>query len=377
MKPIVANLHNSFFMSSETFIYNYISNLKSFHPICLASEFLNLEEFAFPKEDIYKISYNRRKYSFKRISNRFFMRDIRAEKAIKERKPKLIHAHFGWNGYYALRIARRAKIPLVTSFYGCDMSAVPKRKKWLARFRILFNEGDLFLVEGDFMKSNLLDLGCLEEKISIQRIAIPLDKIRFMPRKPKRRGDKMIMIFCGRFVEKKGLNYALEAIEMVKNKHDNFEFRIIGDGPLKPNIENFIKIHRLDDNVKMLGFLTFRNYLDEMQKADIYIHPSITASDGDSEGGAPTTILEAQAMGMPIISTIHADIPNIVLPGKSALLSKEKDSFTLAQNIAYLLENQEVWESMGQKGREFVENYHDIKKEVVNLEEKYMAISKC
>jgi len=185
------------------------------------------------------------------------------------------------------------------------------------------------------------------------------------------------MIFCGRFVEKKGLNYALEAIELVKNRFDNFEFRIIGDGPLKPNIEYFIKGHRLDDKVKMLGFLKFKNYLDEMQKADIYIQPSITASDGDIEGGAPTTILEAQAMGMPIISTFHADIPNIVLPGKSALLSKEKDPHHLAQNITLLLENQPLWEIMGQKGRKFVANYHDIKKEVINLEDKYSAISKC
>ena len=108
-----------------------------------------------------------------------------------------------------------------------------------------------------------------------------------------------------------------------------------------------------------------------MEKADLFLHPSVTADNGDSEGGAPTVILESQAHGMPVISTYHADIPNIVRPNKSALLSNERDVVSLADNILYLLENQDVWANMGLEGRHFVEQYHDIEKEVILLEEKY------
>jgi colanic acid/amylovoran biosynthesis glycosyltransferase len=120
--------------------------------------------------------------------------------------------------------------------------------------------------------------------------------------------------------------------------------------------------------------LNYREYLKRVEEADIFLHPSVTASDGDSEGGAPTTILEAQAMGLPVIATEHADIPNVVVPDRSALLSAERDVNGLARNILFLLENQQLWSRMGKTGREFVEQYHDIKKEVLNLEEKYRQV---
>jgi len=375
-KPVVAHIHHSFFVRSETFIYNYVSNLNHFHPICLAWEFANLDQFPFPEEDRYSISVKR--YTFKGlwygIPRRYLGRDLLTEKIIKKRNAKLIHAHFGPNGVYALKVRRALNIPLITTFYGYDISRLTKIKEWLKQYKILFKEGDLFLVEGQHMKSRLLDIGCSEEKIQIQRIAIPLEKINFKPRKPKKRDGRVILIFSGRFVEKKGLIYALQAIKEVRGRHKNFEFLIIGDGPLKPEIEEFIETNNMGDYVQMLGFLSYENYLKEMQKADIFIHPSVTASNGDSEGGAPTTILEAQAMGMPIISSYHADIPNITVPGKSALLSNERDWETLSRNIAYLLENQEVWEQMGIIGREFVETYHDINKEVNALEDKYTQL---
>jgi colanic acid/amylovoran biosynthesis glycosyltransferase len=254
------------------------------------------------------------------------------------------------------------------------MSRLIQQKKWQERYRILFDKGDIFLVEGLYMKSALLKLGCPQEKIQIQRIAIPLDKINFLPRRPKRNNEKVILIFSGRFVEKKGLLYALKAVEKVKEDGRNIEFRVIGNGILKAEIERFIQIHRMGDYARLLGFLPYENYLKEMQKADIFILPSITAADGDSEGGAPTVILEAQAMGMPIISTYHGDIPNVVIPGKSALLSEEKNIGQLATNIAYLLDNQQIWETMGCCGREFVENYHDIRLEAERLEDKYRFI---
>lgn len=378
MSPIVAHIHNLFFAKSETFIYNYISNLKRVHPICLAGEFVNLDQFPFPKEDIYYININIKKYTIRWFLNKRlgFGRDLKAEKIIKKRKVQLIHAHFGSNGVYSLKLKKRFRIPLVTTFYGYDISKLAKTKEWITRYKDLFQKGDLFLVEGEYMKAKLIELGCPKEKIQVQRIAIPVNKIPFLVKNPKKSNERVILIFSGRFVEKKGLIYALQAIEKVREKFKNFEFRIIGDGPLKREIEEFIKDHSMENYVKLLGFLTYEDYLKEMEKADIFVHPSVTASDGDSEGGAPTTILEAQAMGMPVVSTNHADIPNVTLPGTSALLSDERDCEMLIQNISFLLQNQDIWEKMGRAGRNFVEAHHDIKKEIVALEDKYDFILK-
>ncbi len=373
IRPIIAHINRSFFAGSETFIYHYISNLKQFHPICLGEDFVNLDQFSFPEEDLCSISikWHLLRRLHHKITRRNFKSSTIVDKIAQKKNVKLLHAHFGKNGVYALRAKMRLEIPLITSFYGIYLSKLVKSGVGIAEYTILFREGDLFLVEGPYMKSKLENLGCPARKIQIQRIAVELDRIPFTPRKPMKSGEKAILIFSGRFVEKKGLIYALKAIKDVRKVKKNIEFLIIGDGPLKSEIKHFINTNEMREYVRMLGFLHYENYLKEMQKADIFIQPSITASNGDSEGGAPTTILEAQAMGMPVISSYHADIPNIVIPGKSALLANEKDWKMLSNHIVFLLENQEAWEQMGQTGRRFVETYHDVKKEITALEEKY------
>ena len=378
VKPIVAHISHIFFAKPETFIYHSISNLKQFHPICLCWKIDNLELFPFPERDLHKISLKYNPFEFYRdlVIKRWNdpQAKKRAERIIKEKDVRFIHAHYGYNGYFALNTKKKLNIPLITTFYGIDISCFPRAKKWKSRFKILFQEGDLFLVEGEYMKLLLKDLGCPDEKIHIQRIGIPLHKIKYRPRRPKKNNDKVVFIFGGRFEEKKGLIYALKAVYEVRSKYQNFEFRIIGDGTLRPQIEKFIENHDMKNYVQMLGFLNYEDYLKEMNNADIFVHPSVKATNGDMEGGAPTTILEAQAMGMPVISTYHADIPNIVVEGKSALLSKEKDYKAIACSMEYLLETQEAWEQMGSIGREFVETYHNIYNEVDRLEEIYSQL---
>jgi colanic acid/amylovoran biosynthesis glycosyltransferase len=378
-KPVVVEYNDVFFYKSETFIYNFVSNLKNFHPVYFAREFSNLELFPFPGKDRYSIpaavpDIRDLPWPY-RIRRKLLNVDISGEEMIlRKRKAMLIHAHFGPQGFFALDIRGRLKIPLVTSFYGYDVSELSKQPLWQKRYGQLFKEGDIFLVEGRYMKARLVELGCPEAKIRIQRIAIPVKGIPFIARRAKKNNEKIVFVFCGRFVEKKGTIFALRAFKKLSEKFDNFEFRIIGDGELRSTIEHFISENRMDAVVKLLGFLDYREYLKEMQNADIFVHPSVTAENGDSEGGAPTTILEAQAQGLPVVSTYHADIPNIVVAGKSALLSKENDVDALVDNLAYLIDNQDVWEKMGAAGREFVEKYHDIKNELEGLESIYREL---
>jgi colanic acid/amylovoran biosynthesis glycosyltransferase len=376
-KPIVAHFSNTFFVKSETFIYHYLKHMKRFAPICLAWRLKNRDLFPFPPRNLYSLQLPRHslKWMINGIARRLLKRNLYFEGILKERGVSIMHAHFGHNGVQAMLLKRKLKIPLVTTFYGADLSRYDMIRPLRNQYKKLFQRGRLFLVEGEHMKEKLHSLGCPLRKIKIQRIAIPVQDIAFRERLPKGNGI-VKFLFCGRFTEKKGLIYALEAFKKVRKQINNIRFCIIGDGELKEDIHFFVKKHKLENCVELPGFLNYDEYLKRVEEADIFLHPSVTASDGDSEGGAPTTILEAQAMGLPVISTYHADIPNIVVPDRSALLSAERDIDALARNILFLLENQHLWRDMGKTGREFVEAHHDIKKEARKLEEKYRSLVK-
>jgi colanic acid/amylovoran biosynthesis glycosyltransferase len=308
--------------------------------------------------------------SFRRLARR----DLYVERILRREKVRLLHAHFGPSGVRALTYKRGTRLPLVTTFYGFDLSTLARQDVWRRRYSRLFEQGDLFLVEGPFMKDRLAGLGCPERKIQIQRIGIPVNEIAFRPRLPKPAGANAVAIFSGRFVEKKGLLVALEACAAVRKREEGFEFRIIGDGPLRRDVESTIERLGMGSYVKLLGFLGYREYLEEMMAADFFLHPSVTASDGGSEGGAPTTILEAQATGMPVISTTHADIPNVVLPGQNALLAPEGSVVALAEHIGLLVTEQDRWQAMGAAGRRFVEEHHDVRRQAATLEDKYEGL---
>ncbi|MBN2399872.1 MAG: glycosyltransferase [Candidatus Aminicenantes bacterium] len=372
----VAHIHHFFLPKSETFIYHIVTHLRLFHPVFVSWNYRNLEHFPIPPADRFSLSLPVGGWRWLRqgIGRRLLNRELGAERFLKQRRVELLHAHFGRNGVWALRLKRALGLPLVTTFYGHDMSRDVSLASCAAGYPLLFREGDLFLVEGPHMKERLAGLGCPEEKIAIQHIAIPLSDLPHRPRRPKEKKENTVILFSGRFIEKKGLLVALAALHAIRPDFPYFEFRIIGDGPLRAEIENFIQRHAMSSYVRMLGFLDYSAYLEQMSQADLFLHPSMTAADGDSEGGAPTTILEAQALGMPVLATRHADIPHVVLSGKSALLSAEGDVAALAENTARLLRDPGSWAAMGLAGRRHIEEHHDADREVPGLEARYAAL---
>lgn len=378
--PAVAQINKQFFALSETFIYFYLSRLKKYHPICYGwREQTHQELFPFPGGDCYSIEQRLSKWGWfargviKRILNLSIDREIFKESFV-DRRIKIIHSHFGPVGWWALDLKKTLNLPLITSFYGYDLGdRIRDFRGWPARRLQLFEQGDLFLVEGQYMRERLIQLGCSPEKIRVQRIAIPVEDIPFRLRSEKR-NERIRFLFSGRFVEKKGVMDILATINFLILNGEDVELFLIGDGPLMARAIKFIKKFGLGERIRFLGKLPYQRYLQEMNRADIFIHPSCISSTGDSEGGAPTTILEAQACGLPVISTTHADIPNVVVPGSSAILVGEHQVEELVKVSTELIHHPERWGLMGKAGRKFVEENHDINKEVRNLEAKYDAI---
>ncbi|NEQ25071.1 MAG: colanic acid biosynthesis glycosyltransferase WcaL, partial [Microcoleus sp. SIO2G3] len=246
---------------------------------------------------------------------------------------------------------------LITTFRGYDIS-------WAIRefgdrvYDELFEQGDFFLANCDFFRQRVLKLGCPEKKIIVHGSGIDCSKFAFAPRYLQ--SDSPVRIATtGRLVEKKGIEYCIHAIAKLAHIHPNIEYNIIGDGPLKENLQQLIEELNVGHLVKLLGWKHQQEIVEILDKSHIFLAPSVTAKGGDQD--APVnTLKEAMAMGLPVISTQHGGIPELVEEGMSGFLVPERDADAIAEKLSYLIKHPEIWPGMGQVGRARVEEKYDM-----------------
>ncbi|MEJ2187577.1 MAG: glycosyltransferase [Gemmatimonadota bacterium] len=127
--------------------------------------------------------------------------------------------------------------------------------------------------------------------------------------------------------------------------------------------------------MRLRGMVRHDDMIRALGESHVLLQPSVVAADGDTEGGAPTTLLEAQATGLPIVATRHQDIPNVTVDGQSAVLVPERDAEALADAIEGLLREPDRWEAMGKAGRKFVAEHHDRAPLIQRLESRYRELA--
>ena len=270
----------------------------------------------------------------------------------------IIHCHFGPNGNIGAALkAIDPHAKLVTTFHGFDTRMYP-RIHGEDVYRRLFVQADLFTANTSFTKQQVIKLGCDESKIAILPVGLRIERFAFQTR-TLTPGQPVRILTIGRLVEKKGHEYVLRALAQVGRKHDNIFYTIAGDGPMQDSMRSLVAELHLN-NVEFVGELAEDAILELYRQAHLFALASVTAADGDQEGQA-LVLQEAQACGIPVISTIHNGIPDGVMDGQSGFLVPEKDVAALADKLQYLIENPELWESMGRQGRSFVEKHYDIK----------------
>jgi glycosyltransferase involved in cell wall biosynthesis len=137
-----------------------------------------------------------------------------------------------------------------------------------------------------------------------------------------------------------------------------------------PQMKEVVESLKLSSSVDFLGFCSHDRVREELKREDIFLAPHVTARNGDKEG-IPNTIKEAMATGLPVISTYHAGIPELVEDGKSGFLVKEKDVDGLAYYLDKLVENPELREEMGRRGRKIVIDRFSLERGVEELEKIY------
>jgi glycosyltransferase involved in cell wall biosynthesis len=256
-----------------------------------------------------------------------------------------IHAHFGGIGEWYSPLAKSAGLPIVISYYGLDTSPVSLGMAPQSR------QANRFLVLSQVMARELLTAGFAPERLIVHPLGIRTSEAPRKNRKPT-------MLFAGRLVEKKAVLDAINAFARIKSKAKEWEFDIIGDGPQKPDAESLIKELGLTGSVHLLGTRSYSELHGRMEEASLFVLPSKTAANGDREG-TPTVVLDAQSHGMPIVTTLHAGIPETVLRDQTAILVGEGDVEALSAAMWKWVESEGLRQAADPLGRKLVsEKFH-------------------
>lgn len=285
----------------------------------------------------------------------------RAIPLLANRSYDIIHCQFGTLGPMGL-VFRQTSIlkgKLITTFRGIDISSYVQEQGDRV-YEQLFQEGDFFLANCEFFRSRAIQLGCDQKKIVVHGSGIDCSKFAFRPRSLPKDGRVRIAT-TGRLVEKKGIEYAIRAVAKLTDVNRNIEYNIIGDGPLKEDFQKLIAELNVSHIVKLLGWKQQQEIIEILDNCHIFIAPSVTAADGNQD--APVnTLKEAMAMGLPVISTFHGGIPELVEDGISGFLVPERDAEAIAEKLSYLIAHPQVWEQIGHAGRKRVEDKYDMNK---------------
>ena len=300
-------------------------------------------------------SLNFFRYGGEAASLRLFLRSI---PFLNSGPFDILHSQFGWLGAAACRLRQIGVLTgkVVTSFRGYDTEQYLKQKP--DAYRHLFRNGDLFLPVCDYFKTWLIANGCPEDKIEVLRSGIDLKEFAFRVRKLGDPGT-VRLLSVARMREKKGLRYALQAVAMLRRAGRDVHYTILGDGPQRDDLLSLAGELGIGQYVSMPGAKPHKEVVAIMERSDILLAPSITASDGDHEG-IPNVLKEAMATGMPVIGTYHSGIPELVIDQKTGFLVPEKDAEAIEHRVTALLDHPEAGAKMGKAGRAMVEREYDI-----------------
>ena len=383
-KVKVVHFVQSWLPQTMTWLYSHLKHLpESVESYVVCNWTQNLDQF--PMENLFSLERPPQAPSLiGRVCRRLGMWDGRGRhlgllgKVIQELGPEILHSHFGQCGWDNARLARKYGLRHVVSFYGLDVGYLPTvDARWISRYRQMSGQVDLILCLGPHMARSVASLCLAPEKIKLFRLGVDLTRIPFAPRK-NTVGGPLRFLIAGSFREKKGIPYALEALGLFSQTYSNLEITVIGDSGgsegeerEKRKIMETVERCGLGEKTRLLGYQPYDVLLREFYRHHIFVSPSVTSSDGDTEG-APVTIIEAAASGMPIISTQHADIPFILSERNAAYLVNERDSQVLCEAIIRLVSSD--WQDVVASNRRLIEEELDVGRQGQRLYEIYREL---
>jgi len=284
---------------------------------------------------------------------------------------KIVHAHFGPDGLSVLSFASRFAKPLVVTFHGMDVTAMPSGRTpaamhYRSRLRKLFDRANTLIAVSAFVADQLVKLGAPADKVRILYIGVGLDPTIATG------SDRVGVIFVGRLVEKKGVHDLIEAMARLPAHLRSVPLTVVGYGPLLGSLRR--EAARQGLAVRFLGPQPSERVAELLSQHAVFCGPSKRAPDGDAEG-LGMVFLEAARAGLPIVAYRHGGVPEAVAEGETGLLVPEGDVTALSSALARLLTDSESASVLGEAGRRRVHALFDVRRRTAELEQLYDSVA--
>jgi colanic acid/amylovoran biosynthesis glycosyltransferase len=371
-KPKVIVFSDHLLYPSETFIRAQANALSAFEPVFAGSRLV--EGLDLPKERTYTINRGGAAGKLHEFAFKLFGFAPRFTTRLSALDPVLLHAHYSANGLRVLPLARNLGVPLIVTLHGSDVTATNLRyqkphfghRRYLANKEKLQKNATLFLAVSEFIRRKSLEQGYPAERVAVHYTGVNTRTFH-----PASTESEPLILFVGRMVESKGVDFLIRAASAIQNQLPDVEVILIGDGPSRADFEE--RARRSLRRYRFLGMQRPEEVRKWMNRASIFCVPSVKVRSGAEEAFG-MVYAEAQAVEKPVVAFASGGIPEVVCHEVTGFLAPERDWQTLTKHLLTLLEKPELRKQFGRAGRERVVRHFDLEARTKVLEEIYAGI---
>ena len=302
-----------------------------------------------------------------------------AVRRLEAQRASLIHVHFGTDAVAYWPFIRNLELPIFITLHGYDiqierswwesggggwlMRNYPQRLLALSRHPLV-----CFVAVSNAIRERAIEYGLPAAKIAVVHIGVDCNEfvagsLPVAERPPR-------VLFVGRLVEKKGCEYLIRAMKLVQGGVSGADLVVAGDGPLREPLEQLAE--KLGVRATFLGSVTPSEVRTQLANARVFCLPSVRAANGDAEGFG-LVLLEAQASGVPVVTSAVGGAQEGILEGVTGYSFEEKDVAGLSKKIIRLLTDDALASEMSLASPRFILERFDIRRLTARLESLYDA----
>jgi len=343
---------------SETFISNHIAHLPA-RVVTIQDWRPRIEGrtvLSFPQRVSHKLRRSIRGQGLERETTAAYV------KAFRRHRVRAVLAEYGTTGVMTVAACHQLKLPLIVYFFGYDASVTSVLEEHAESYRQMFQEAAAVIAISQSVQRRLVSLGAQPEKVHY--IPCGVNCTQFGGARPA--DAPPVFLAVGRFVEKKAPQLTIEAFAKVHESYPSARLRMIGDGPLWQESRELATSLGIAEAVEFLGTQTHEVVSREMSRARCFVQHSIEAASGDCEG-TPLGILEAGGSGLPVVSTRHAGIPDVVIENETGFLVDEGDVEGMATHMLRLAQDPELAARLGRTASRHIEDHFSLEGTITAL----------